>query len=109
MRRSLVPAALAALALVAFTSAIGTGAGAGSGVTRPYPAHFPTEGNGAALAYSRCVTCHSAMLTMQQAKDSAAWEKTLTQMEAWGSPPLTPAERDTLRTWLLAHWGPRKR
>jgi hypothetical protein len=46
---------------------------------------------------------------MQQAKDSAAWERTLTQMEAWGSPPLTPGERDTLRTWLLANWGPRKR
>jgi hypothetical protein len=104
-----VLAALAALALLAFASATGTGAGTGSGVERQYPTNFPTTGGGAPLAYSRCVTCHSAMLTMQQAKDSAAWERTLTQMEAWGSPPLSPGERDTLRTWLLANWGPRKR
>ena len=110
MRRSVAFGAIAALAMLASASATGIGAGAGSGVERPYAEHFPTTGgNGAALAYSRCITCHSAALTMQQAKDSAAWERTLTQMEAWGSPPLTPAERDTLRTWLLANWGPRKR
>ena len=110
MRRSVALAALVGLALLAFASASGTGAGPGSGVERPYREHFPTEGgNGAALAWSRCVACHSAALTMQQAKDSAAWERTLTQMEAWGSPALSPAERDTLRTWLLANWGPRKR
>ena len=110
MRRSFGLVAIVTLAVLASASATGTGAGAGSGVERPYAEHFPTEGgNGAALAYSRCITCHSAALTMQQAKDSAAWERTLAQMEAWGSPPLTPGERDTLRTWLLANWGPRKR
>ena len=108
MRRRLGLAAVAGLLALALASSTGTGANRGPGVTRPYPSAFP-GGSGAALANSRCIACHSAMLTMQQAKDSAAWEKTITQMEAWGSPKLEPAERDTLRTWLLANWGPRKR
>jgi cytochrome c5 len=109
VRRSVVLATLVALAVFAGASAAPpTGSRAASGAVWPYASTFP-DGGGAALANSRCTTCHSAMLTMQQAKDSTAWEKTLTQMEAWGSPPLIAGERDTLRTWLLEHWGPRKR
>ena len=47
------------------------------------------------------------MLVTQQAKDSTGWEKTLAQMEKWGV-KLSPAEHDTLRGYLLAHYGPRK-
>jgi len=47
------------------------------------------------------------MLVTQQAKDSTGWEKTLGQMEKWGV-KLSPAEHDTLRGYLLAHYGPRK-
>ena len=46
------------------------------------------------------------MLVTQQTKDSTGWEKTLAQMEQWGA-PMTPAEHDTLRRYLLAHFGPR--
>jgi cytochrome c5 len=110
VRRNVALAALVALAVFAAASAAPpSGTGAASNTKWPYASTFPDGDGGAALANSRCAACHSAMLTMQQAKDSAAWEKTLTQMETWGSPPLTPGERDTLRTWLQANWGPRKR
>jgi hypothetical protein len=46
------------------------------------------------------------MLVTQQAKDSTGWEKSLTTMKTWGA-PMTPAEQDTLRGYLLAHFGPR--
>ncbi len=58
------------------------------------------------LAQRWCLLCHSAMLITQQVKDSAAWEKTLGQMEKWGV-TMTPAEHDTLRRYLLSHFGPR--
>ena len=46
------------------------------------------------------------MLVTQQAKDSTGWEKSLATMEKWGA-PMTPAERDTLRGYLLERFGPR--
>ena len=52
--------------------------------------------------------CHSSMLIMQQAKDSTGWEKTIGLMEKWGS-PVQGAEHDTLRTYLLGHFGPKPR
>jgi hypothetical protein len=70
-----------------------------------YPDSFPA-GAGKAIAERACLFCHSAMLVTQQAKDSTGWEKTLTTMKGWGS-PLEPAERDTLRGYLLARFGPR--
>ena len=70
------------------------------------PREFPA-GDGQAIANRSCRTCHSPMLVTQQAKDSTGWEKTLGQMEKWGV-KLTPAEHDTLRGYLLGHYGPRK-
>ena len=65
-------------------------------------------GAGRMIAESRCLMCHSAMLITQQHKDSTGWDKTLHQMEAWsGSAP--PAERETLMTYLLRHFGPAAR
>jgi hypothetical protein len=61
---------------------------------------------GRGIAQRWCLQCHSAMLITQQAKDSAAWEKTLGQMEKWGV-AVTPEERDTLRVYLLQNFGPR--
>jgi len=69
-----------------------------------YPAHFP-DGPGRAIAERGCLICHSAMLATQQHKDSIAWEKTVLQMEAWGS-PATPAERETLLLYLTRNFGP---
>ncbi|HEY3215769.1 MAG TPA: hypothetical protein VGK93_04690 [Candidatus Eisenbacteria bacterium] len=63
-------------------------------------------GEGHELADRSCRTCHSAMLITQQAKDSTAWEKTIVQMEKWGV-QLTPAEHDTLRGYLVSHFGRR--
>ena len=70
-----------------------------------YPDTFPA-GPGKAIAEKACLFCHSAMLVTQQAKDSTGWEKSLVSMEKWGA-PMTPAERDTLRGYLLERFGPR--
>ena len=70
-----------------------------------YPDTFPA-GPGRAIAERACLFCHSPMLVTQQAKDSTGWEKSLATMEKWGA-PMTPAERDTLRGYLLASFGPR--
>ncbi|MGH7731066.1 MAG: hypothetical protein ACRENJ_07435 [Candidatus Eiseniibacteriota bacterium] len=70
-----------------------------------YPDTFPA-GPGRAIAERACLFCHSPMLVTQQAKDSIGWEKSLATMEKWGA-PMTPAEHDTLRGYLLAHFGPR--
>ncbi|MBI1796718.1 MAG: hypothetical protein HYR74_06665 [Candidatus Eisenbacteria bacterium] len=77
--------------------------------TTPAPARKPyanvfADGPGRPIADGACLLCHSPMLVTQQAKDSAAWEKTLTQMIGWGS-PVTTAQRDTLRRYLLGHYG----
>ena len=72
-----------------------------------YPAEFPA-GDGEALAERYCQICHAPTLVTQQAKDSTGWEKTLAQMEKWGIQP-TPAEHDSLRGYLVSHFGPRAR
>ena len=107
MRRSaliLVTVALAAGVLV--SAAPPEGGQSTKRAVTPYAATFP-EGAGAAIAQRACTVCHSPMLVTQQAKDAAAWERSLAQMEKWGSPTLSPAERDTLLRWLIERWGPR--
>jgi cytochrome c5 len=74
---------------------------------RVYEQQFP-EGPGKDIAERSCLLCHSQTLVTQQAKDSTAWEKTLATMQKWGV-KLTPAEHDSLRAYLLAHYGPRRR
>ena len=78
-----------------------------SSARSPYAASYP-DGPGRAIAERACLICHSAMLVTQQAKDSTGWEKSLATMVKWGA-PLTPAEQDTLRGYLLASFGPRKK
>jgi cytochrome c5 len=74
------------------------------------PAMAPAlpDGPGREIVERDCMTCHSSMLITQQAKDSTGWEKTIGLMEKWGS-PVQGAEHDTLRTYLLAHFGPKVR
>jgi len=72
---------------------------------RVYEQQF-AEGEGKAIAERSCLICHSQTLVTQQAKDSTAWEKTLGTMEKWGV-KLTREEHDSLRTYLLSHYGPR--
>jgi mono/diheme cytochrome c family protein len=97
------------LALVALATAAVAGFSAGP-VKQPrqpvYPQLFPT-GDGKAIAERSCLICHSATLVTQQAKDSSGWEKSMAQMEKWGV-KLTPAEHDSLRRYLLTHFGPRR-
>ena len=92
-------AALAFASLVAWPDA--------SDKPRPASAREFPAGDGKPIADRSCQTCHSPMIVTQQAKDSTGWEKTLAQMEKWGV-KLSPAEHDTLRGYLLAHYGPRK-
>ena len=99
---------LTALLLLALGAALAFGAGDGKAAHKQmYPSTFP-PGDGKMLADTKCQLCHSVSLVSQQAKDSTGWEKTLAQMEKWGG-GLTPAEHDTLRNDLLAHFGPRKK
>ena len=69
-----------------------------------YPTRLPA-GSGRGVTEQRCVICHSAMLIVQQRKDSTGWEKTLGQMEKW-SAPIPPPDREALRGYLLSHFGP---
>lgn len=97
--------ALAALLLLALGAALAFGAGDGKAARKQlYPSLFP-PGVGKTLADTKCQICHSVSLVAQQAKDSTGWEKTLAQMEKWGG-AMSPAEHDTLRGYLLAHFGP---
>jgi len=94
---------LASAAFAALTSLPGDSRSAGNRAA--YPDTFPA-GTGRAIAERACLFCHSPMLVTQQAKDSTGWEKSLATMEKWGA-PMTPAEHDTLRGYLLANFGPR--
>ena len=69
--------------------------------------HLPA-GAGQQLAEGACLICHSAMLVTQQQKDSAGWEKTVHQMEAWGA-PVPASAHDSLVTYLRARFGPAKK
>jgi hypothetical protein len=73
--------------------------------TPVYPSRLPA-GSQRALAEQKCLVCHSAQLIAQQHKDAAAWEKTIAQMEKWGV-ALTPAEHDSLKSYLVRALGPR--
>ena len=73
--------------------------------TAVYPSHLPA-GSQRVLAEEKCLVCHSPQLIAQQHKDAAAWEKTIAQMEKWGV-ALTPAEHDSLKSYLVHALGPR--
>jgi mono/diheme cytochrome c family protein len=97
---ALALAAVAGLGVLAFSDDQGK-----APRKRIYEQQF-AEGEGKAIAERSCLICHSQTLVTQQAKDSTAWEKTLGTMEKWGV-KLTREEHDSLRTYLLAHYGPR--
>jgi cytochrome c5 len=99
---------ITAVLFVLLAAAIAMGAGDGKAARKQmYPSAFPA-GEGKMLADTKCQICHSVSLVSQQAKDSTGWEKTLAQMEKWGV-QATPAEHDTLRDYLLAHFGAKKK
>jgi cytochrome c5 len=63
-------------------------------------------GAGHDLVVANCVACHSPMLIEQQRKDAAGWDKTVTQMMAWGA-PLPAAQKPALVAYLAEHFGAR--
>jgi len=63
-------------------------------------------GDGQALVVGRCLVCHSANMLTQQHKDTAGWNKTVTQMTAWGA-PVTASERPVLVAYLAEHYPAR--
>lgn len=63
-------------------------------------------GAGRELVAARCLTCHAATMIAQQHKDTAGWNKTVTQMVAWGAP--VPADaKPVLVAYLAAHYPAR--
>lgn len=76
----------------------------GHAIDAPRPANEFPPGRGQEIAGRACAMCHSPMLVTQQGKDSTGWEKTLSLMEKWGA-PVRGAEHDTLRSYLLVHFG----
>ena len=61
--------------------------------------------SGHAIALGGCLICHSAAMFEQQHKDSTAWNKTVTQMIAWGA-PVTAGQKPILVMYLATHFGP---
>jgi hypothetical protein len=97
---------LAAVQQAAEPQAGGAGAAAAAMPAKLAYKNTLPDSAGRGIAERWCLLCHSAMLITQQAKDSTAWEKTLTQMEKWGV-TVTPEERDSLRVYLVQNFGPR--
>jgi cytochrome c5 len=61
-------------------------------------------GPGRDLVVGNCLICHAATMPEQQHKDTTAWNKTVTQMIAWGAP--VPSDRRAeLITYLATHFG----
>jgi cytochrome c5 len=61
-------------------------------------------GPGRDLVVGNCLICHAATMIEQQHKDTTAWNKTVTQMIAWGAP--VPSDRRAeLLTYLSTHFA----
>jgi cytochrome c5 len=63
-------------------------------------------GDGRDLVVGSCIVCHSATMITQQHKDTTGWNKTVTQMVAWGAS--VPTNRQAaLVAYLAANFPPR--
>jgi cytochrome c5 len=63
-------------------------------------------GAGREIVLGDCLTCHGASLILQQHKDTAGWNKTVTQMIAWGA-SVDSAEKPVLIAYLAEHFAAR--
>lgn len=63
-------------------------------------------GPGHDIVLGNCVVCHAATMIAQQHKDMAGWNKTVTQMIAWGA-PVPKDQQATLVAYLAEHYPPR--
>ena len=63
-------------------------------------------GPGHELVLGSCLTCHAATMITQQHKDTAGWNKTVTQMIAWGA-PVAKERQAGLVAYLFEHFPAR--
>ena len=60
-------------------------------------------GPGRDLVVGNCLICHAATMIEQQHKDTTAWNKTVSQMIAWGA-PVPNDRRGELVAYLAQHF-----
>jgi cytochrome c5 len=63
-------------------------------------------GSGHDVVVGNCLTCHSVAMLEQQHKDATAWNKTVSQMMAWGT-PVSAGQKPILIAYLASHFGAR--
>lgn len=72
----------------------------------PLPAQSDSVAQeGALLAQTRCVICHSEDLVTQQRLSRAQWHATVTKMVHWGA-PLSASEQKVLVEYLSSRYPP---
>ena len=60
-------------------------------------------GTGHDIVVGKCLVCHAATMITQQHKDTTGWNKTVTQMIAWGA-PVAKEEQAPLVAYLAEHF-----
>jgi cytochrome c5 len=63
-------------------------------------------GAGHDLVVGKCLVCHAATMITQQHKDTTGWNKTVTQMIAWGA-PVAKEQQAPLVAYLAEHFPAR--
>jgi cytochrome c5 len=63
-------------------------------------------GTGHDLVVGKCLVCHAAAMITQQHKDTTGWNKTVTQMIAWGA-PVAKEQQVPLVAYLAEHFPAR--
>jgi hypothetical protein len=62
------------------------------------------KGKGKSVVESRCYTCHSADILLQQRLNEKQWTATVEKMTRWGA-PVTDDEKPVVITYLVKHFG----
>ena len=63
-------------------------------------------GTGHDIVVGKCLVCHAATMITQQHKDTTGWNKTVTQMIAWGA-PVAKDQQAQLVAYLAEHFPAR--
>ena len=100
------PAMVAAAELTAMTPGLSDAVAARAAREEQAALRTLPAGAGRELVVGACVTCHAVTMLTQQHKDTAGWNKTVTQMVGWGAP--VPKEKQpALVAYLAEHYPPR--
>lgn len=81
-----------------------------AGLVLLWAGHLPAQSDsvaqeGALLAQTRCVICHSEDLVAQQRLSRAQWNATVSKMVRWGA-PLSASEQKALVEYLSTRYHP---